>query len=88
MLGFLCWRGQFGYRKKYSILLSIAELSSTEQKGVAILPEMGIPQNGGSGGVQISNPNSGFVLQLSGTVDYAVLKYDNEENNKKSVRVS
>lgn len=62
-----------------AILLALAEVASGEQREVAILPEMRIAQGDG---VQITHPNSGFELWLSGNVDYAVIEYDNVEDNK------
>lgn len=50
-----------------AILLALAEIASTQKRGVAILPEMRIAQGDG---VQVSNPVSGYELWLSGNVDY------------------
>jgi hypothetical protein len=58
-----------------AILITLAEIASTEQRGVAILPEMRIAQGDG---VQIAHPDSGYELWLSGYVDYAVIEYDND----------
>ena len=52
-----------------AILFALAEIASTKQSGVAILPEMRIAQG------QISYPVSGYELWLSGNVDYAVMEY-------------
>lgn len=62
-----------------AILLTLAEISSTNKTGVAILPEMRIAQGDG---VQISHPVSGCELWLSGNVDYAVIKYDDVRDYK------
>ncbi|KIJ17030.1 hypothetical protein PAXINDRAFT_175654 [Paxillus involutus ATCC 200175] len=55
------------------VLLALAEITSTERSGVAILPEMKI---GPRDGVQISHPVSGYELWLIGNVDYAVIQYN------------
>jgi hypothetical protein len=56
-----------------AVLLALAEIASTQERGVAILPEMRIAQGDG---VQISHPVSGYELWLSGNVDYAVIEYE------------
>jgi hypothetical protein len=56
-----------------AILLALAEIASTQQRDVAILPGMRIAPGDG---VQISNTVSGYELWLSGNVDYAVIEYD------------
>jgi len=56
-----------------AILLALAEIASTQKRGVAILPEMRIAQGDG---VQISHPVSGYELWLSGNVDYVVIEYE------------
>lgn len=56
-----------------AILLSLAEIYSTQQKEVAILPQMiwsDLEE------VEISNHSNGYVLSLSGKVDYAIIEYD------------
>ena len=55
------------------VLLALAEIASTQGRGVAILPEMRLAQGDG---VQISHPDSGYELWLSGSVDYAVIEYE------------
>ena len=62
-----------------AVLLALAEIASTQQKGVAILPEMRIAPGDG---VQISHPTSGYELWLSGNVDYAVIEYEDVMDNK------
>jgi hypothetical protein len=62
-----------------AVLLALAELSSTQTRGVAILPEMRITQGDG---VQISHPISRYELWLSGNVDYAVIEYDDVRDYK------
>ncbi|KAF8141943.1 hypothetical protein EV363DRAFT_1392347 [Boletus edulis] len=62
-----------------AILLALADISSTKQRGIAILPEMRIAQGDG---VQISNPISGYELWLSGHVDYAVIEYEDVRDYK------
>lgn len=62
-----------------AILLALAEIASTETRGVAILPEMRIAQGEG---VRIANPISGFELWLTGNIDYAVIDYDDVWDHK------
>jgi len=62
-----------------AILLALAEIASTQQKGVAILPEMRIAPGDG---VQVSHPISGYELWLSGNVDYAIIEYEDVMDNK------
>jgi hypothetical protein len=62
-----------------AILLALAEIASTQKRGVAILPEMRIAQGDG---VQISHPVSGYELWLSGNVDYAVIEYEDVRDYK------
>lgn len=62
-----------------AILLALAEIVSTERSGVAILPEMRIASGDG---VQIYHPVSGCGLWLSGSVDYAVLEYEDVKDYK------
>ncbi|KAF8461185.1 hypothetical protein DFH94DRAFT_640978 [Russula ochroleuca] len=63
-----------------AILLALAEIASTQKRGVAILPEMRIGQGDG---VQISHPDSGYELWLSGSVDYVVIDYEDVRDYKK-----
>src|SRR5882762_6818443 len=62
-----------------AILLALAEIVSTQKRGVAILPEMRIAQGDG---VQISHPTSGYELWLSGNVDYVVIEYEDVRDYK------
>lgn len=62
-----------------AILLAMAEISSTQKRGVAILPKMRIAQGSG---VNISHPNSGHDLWLSGNVDYMVIEYEDVRDYK------
>jgi hypothetical protein len=62
-----------------AILLSLAEIASTQKRNVAILPEMRIAQQDA---VQISHPFSGYELWLSGNIDYAVIEYEDAYDNK------
>jgi len=62
-----------------AVLLALAEIASTQKRGVAILPEMRIAQGDG---VQISHPVSGYELWLSGNVDYAVIEYEDVRDYK------
>ncbi len=62
-----------------AILLAVAQIFSTQKNGIAILPEMRIAQGEG---VQICHPVSGYELWLSGNVDYAILEYEDVEDNK------
>lgn len=62
-----------------AVLLALAEIASAEQRSVAILPELRIAQGKG---VQITHPTSGYELWLSGNVDYAVIEYEEDEDNK------
>ncbi|KIJ42161.1 hypothetical protein M422DRAFT_60388 [Sphaerobolus stellatus SS14] len=62
-----------------SILLALAEIISDKQRGVAILPEMRIAQGDG---VPITHPVSGYELWLSGSVDYAVIDYEDMRDYK------
>jgi hypothetical protein len=62
-----------------AILLALAEIASTQKRGVAILPEMRIGQGDG---VQISHPDSGYELWLSGSVDYVVIDYEDVRDYK------
>ncbi|GBE86761.1 hypothetical protein BKA93DRAFT_343182 [Sparassis latifolia] len=64
-----------------AVLLSFAKIASQERpnQGVAILPEMRIATGEG---VQIVNPVSQYELWLTGNVDYAVMQYLDEWDNK------
>ena len=62
-----------------AILLALAEIASTQQKEVVILPGMRIAPGDG---IQISHPVSGYGLWLSGNVDYAVIEYEDVMDNK------
>src|ERR1700683_279805 len=62
-----------------AILLALAEIASTQKRGVAILPEMRIVQGDG---VQISHPISGYELWLSGNVNYVVIEYEDVRDYK------
>ena len=61
------------------LLLGLRKIALTQQRDVAILPEMRIAQGDG---VQISHLVSGYELWLSGNVDYAVIEYENVMDNK------
>ena len=56
-----------------AILLSLAKIMSTQKKKIVIFPEMRIARGAG---VQISHPSSGYELWLTGSVDYAVIEYE------------
>ena len=62
-----------------TILLVLAEIASTQKRGVAILPEMRIAQGDG---VQVSNSVYGYELWLSGNVDYVVIEYEDVRDYK------
>jgi hypothetical protein len=62
-----------------AVLLTLAEIASTQKRCVAILPQMRIAQGDG---VQISHPVSGYELWLSGNVDYAVIEYEDVSDYK------
>jgi len=62
-----------------AILLAVTQIFSTQKSGIAILPEMRIAQGDG---VKICHPVSGYELRLSGNVDYAIIEYDDIEDNK------
>lgn len=62
-----------------AILLALTEIASAEQRSVAILPEMRIPQGDE---VQITHPVSGYELWLSGSVDYTIIEYENVSDYK------
>jgi len=62
-----------------AILLALAEIASTQTRGVAILPGIRITQGDG---IQISHPVSGYELWLSGNVDYGVIEYEDVRDYK------
>jgi hypothetical protein len=62
-----------------AILLTLAEISSTQKRGVVILPEMRIAQGNG---VKISHPNSGYESWFSGNADYVVIEYEDVRDYK------
>jgi hypothetical protein len=62
-----------------AILLAVTQIFSTQKSGIAILLEMSIAQGDG---VKICHPVSGYELWLSGNVDYAIIEYDDIEDNK------
>jgi hypothetical protein len=64
-----------------AVLLSLAKIASSEETklGVAILPEMRIAVGDG---VQVINPVSQYEIWLTGSVDYAVIQYADEKDNK------
>ena len=53
----------------HAVLLAVAEIVSTKEIGVATFPEMRIA-NGEE--IQISHPDLGYELHISGNVDYVV----------------
>jgi hypothetical protein len=66
-----------------TILLTLAEIASTKESGVAILPEMRITlEQGAYPEAHNPYPVSGYDLQLSGNVDYAVIMYDDVKDFK------
>ncbi|TFY77811.1 hypothetical protein EWM64_g6200 [Hericium alpestre] len=64
-----------------AVLLRLGKITGkTEQKGrVAVMPEMRL---GAADGVQITNPLTQYEVWLTGSVDYAILKYVDEYDNK------
>ncbi|TFY76544.1 hypothetical protein EWM64_g7469 [Hericium alpestre] len=64
-----------------AVLLRLGKVTGkTEQKGrVAIMREMRL---GAADGVQITNPLTQYEVWLTGSVDYAILKYVDEYDNK------
>lgn len=64
-----------------AILLALAEVYSTDKRGVAILPGMRIAQGDA---VQICHLDSGYELWLSGNlnVDRAVIAYEDVWDHK------
>lgn len=64
-----------------AILLSLVKIVSNVQSktDVAIFPEMRLAP---TGGIQVINPDSGYEVWLSGSVDYAVVQYEDVLDNK------
>lgn len=64
-----------------AVLLSLAKIASSEETklGVAILPEMRIAVEDG---VQVINPVSQYEIWFTGNVDYVVIQYVDEKDNK------
>ncbi|KAK7016123.1 hypothetical protein R3P38DRAFT_2995213 [Favolaschia claudopus] len=64
-----------------AVLLSIAKISSKRdpETSVAILPEMRLTS---SEGTVITNPESKFQAWLTGNVDYGVIRYLDQDDNK------
>jgi len=62
-----------------AILLALAEITSTQKMGMAILPEMRIAQGDG---IQVSHPASGYELWLSDNAGYAVIEYKDVKDYK------
>ncbi|KAH7908477.1 hypothetical protein BJ138DRAFT_351945 [Hygrophoropsis aurantiaca] len=64
-----------------SIVLTLANIASDphSQKNVAIFPEMMVTTDKG---VKVINPESGYQAWLSGSVDYAIIQYKDENENK------
>ena len=64
-----------------AVLLALGKSSKLPNEGctVAILPEMRI---GTGDGIQVRNPATGYELWLTGNVDYAVIRYKYELDNK------
>lgn len=63
-----------------AILLTLRKITSTQRTDIAILPEMKITEDDG---VRIVHPTSGHELWLNSSVDYAVVEYNLEMDNKK-----
>lgn len=61
-----------------AILLALSKTLSGEC-AVAILPEMKI---GTGEGIQVRNSATGYELWLTGSIDYAVIGYKDELDNK------
>ena len=64
-----------------AVLLHLGKAIKKTDKGysVAILPEMRL---GTGHGVKIVNPLTQYEVWLTGSVDYAILKYVDEPDNK------
>lgn len=66
-----------------TILLTLAEITLTKESGVVILPEMRITlAQEVHSGAHTPHPVSGYDLELSGNVDYAVVVYDDVKDYK------
>jgi hypothetical protein len=65
-----------------AILLIIPEIASTQQRNVAILPEIEITQYNHYNDVQISHPISGYKLGLSGNIDNVIIEYEDVKEEK------
>lgn len=61
-----------------AILLGVAEIVSNEKRGVAIVPEMKIAR----GGVSITHTDSGYELWLDGSINYAVVEFEDVKGHK------
>jgi len=65
-----------------AVLLTLGRIVHDAQPklDVAILPETRIePINWNLSGIHVKNPVSGYELLLTGTMDYAVLRYHDED---------
>jgi len=69
-----------------AMLLSMAKIASdaSSSSKVAIFPEMRLtpPE-----GIQVTNPESGYELWLTGAVDYAIIQYPDTWERKGMVTV-
>jgi hypothetical protein len=65
----------------HAVLLSLRRIvhNTKLSSDVIILPELKI-RSGNS--IQIKNPKSNYELWLNGTIDYGVVQYKDERNNK------
>ncbi|KAH7908478.1 hypothetical protein BJ138DRAFT_1091186 [Hygrophoropsis aurantiaca] len=70
-----------------SIVLTLAKIASDPQSqtNVAIFPEMMLTPDKG---VKVTNPESGYQALLYGSVDYAIIQYKDEYQNKAPLRSS
>jgi hypothetical protein len=64
-----------------AVLLSVAKMAPTRKSshGIAIFPEMRLATGEG---INITHPTSGFEIWLTGTVDYGIIQYPMEYDNK------
>ena len=62
-----------------AVLLALGKSSLNYGRAVAIIPEMRIATGDG---IQVRNPGNGYELWLTGDVDYAVIRYKDELDNK------
>ena len=62
----------------HAILLALTDIVATGQSGVAILPKAEI---GTGDGIPVINSKTGYELWLSGSADYAVLEYVDDDNH-------